>query len=91
MVRIGRGDACDRHVAVPACFDLFDARCLGQAVEFAEQLVETLDNLIGLHAGRNLSESDDIGKEDGGTLVMISDVAFTVAKASGNLGRQDVP
>ncbi|MGB8245508.1 MAG: hypothetical protein WCF76_16690, partial [Pseudolabrys sp.] len=60
-------------------------------VEFAEQLVETLDNLIGLHAGRNLSESDDIGKEDGGTLVMISDVAFTVAKASGNLGRQDVP
>ena len=36
-------------------------------------------------------ESDDIGKEDGGTLVMISDVAFTVAKASGNLGRQDVP
>ena len=86
-----RRHARDRHVVVPDRLDLFDPGIFSKPVKFAEQLIEAGDDFIGLHARRDLAEADDVGKNDGGIVEMIRDVAFPVAQACRDLSRQNVP
>src|ERR1700730_15111394 len=90
MIGARYGNACDRHVIVANCLDLLYTRVFGQPVELAEQLVEAADNLVGLHARGDLAESDDVGEEHSGILVMIGDDAFAVSQPAGKLGGKDV-
>ncbi len=82
--------ACDRHVVVADRFYLFNSEIFGKPVEFAEKLIQAADDLIGLHAGRYFSEADDIRKDHGRILEMIRDIAFSIAQARGDVGREHV-
>src|SRR6516164_103423 len=82
-----RRQAVDRHVAVADRLYLFDPDIFGELVEFAEQFIETGNYFIDLHARRDLAEADDVGKNNGGVIEMIRDVAFPVAKPCHDLGR----
>src|SRR5215471_163387 len=62
----------------------------GQPVEFAEQLIEAGDDFVSLHARRDLAEADDVGKNDGGVIEVVRDVAFPIAQACRDLSRQNV-
>ena len=62
----------------------------GKPVEFAEQLIQATDDLIGLHACRDLSEADDIRKNDGRFFEMIRNIAFSISQARGDIGREYV-
>jgi hypothetical protein len=85
-----RRHAGDRHVVITDRLDLFDPGIFSKPVEFAEQLIQAGDDFIGLHARRDLPEADDVGKNDGGVIEVVRDVAFPVAQACRDLGRQNV-
>ena len=90
MIAARRRHAGHRHVIVADRLDLFDAGIFGEPVEFAEQLIEATDDFVSLHARRDLAEADDVGKNDGGIVEMVRDVAFPVAQAARDLSRQNV-
>ena len=79
MIGARRWHATDRHVVVLDRLDLFDPGVLRQLIEFAEQLIKAGDDFEGLHARSDLAEADDVGKNDGGVIEMIGDVAFALA------------
>src|SRR5262249_36842855 len=66
-----RRHAGDRHVVVADRLYLFDPDIFGKLVEFAEQFIQTSNYFISLHAGGDLAEADDVGKNDGGVIEMI--------------------
>src|SRR5262249_39935984 len=86
-----RRHGADGHVVVTGRLYLFDPIIFSKPVKFAEQLIEASNDLIGPHARRDLAEADDVGKNDGGVIEVVRDVAFTVAQACRNLSRQNVP
>src|SRR5262245_53620582 len=90
MIVAGSRDPCDSHIAIATRFDLLDPAGLSQAVEFAEQLIKALDNFVSLHPRRNFAESDDVGEEHGGVVVVIGNVAFAVSKPESNLSRKNI-
>jgi hypothetical protein len=53
-------------------------------------LIEASDDFEGLHARRDLAEADEVGKDHGGVIEMIRDVAFPIAQACHDLKRQNV-
>src|SRR5262249_47716971 len=71
-----RRHASDRHVIVADRLYLSDPGIFCELVEFTEQLIEAGDNFIGLHACRDFAEADHVGKNDGGVIEMVRDVAF---------------
>src|SRR5262245_47198748 len=83
--------AGDCHVVVADRLDLFDPGIFGELVEFAEQLIQASDDFIGLHACRDLTEANGVGKNNGGIIKMIGDVAFPLAQACHDFSRQNVP
>src|SRR5262245_5917842 len=90
MIGAWSRNPCNSHIAIAARFDFLYSVSVSQTVEFAEQLIKALDNFVSLHPRRNFAESDDVGEEHGGVVVVIGNVAFAVSKPEGNLSRKNI-
>ena len=74
MAGAWRWDARDCHVVVADRFYLFDSEVLGKPIELTEQLIQTTNDLKGLHARRNFPKADDVGKNNGSFLEAIREL-----------------
>jgi hypothetical protein len=84
------GHAGHDHVRVADGLDLLEAVAVGQGVEAREQLVEHRDQGLGRGPGRQRSEPDDVGEQDGHRLEAIDDHAFALLEPGGDRRRQHV-
>src|SRR4029450_6443910 len=90
MIAAGSRNPRNSHIVIATRFDFLDPVRVSQAVEFAEHLIQALSNFLALHARRNFSESDDIGEEHGGIVVVIGNIGLAASKPESNLSRKNI-
>src|SRR3984957_7033185 len=82
--------ACSDHVTVADRLDLLQLVLVDKIVEALEYFVEQIDQGERQHGRRHRGESDDVGEQDAGLVVVGGDRSGFGLEGLGDLRRQDV-